>query len=136
LKEAIVAATEQVDLMMASVRKKPGLNSEGQCERTDVIDKQTESVMEAFKKAGCPRTVFEFWSIWQKDCPQRMILTLDIYCERDRAFEEHEAVDCPLALAYECEVVADGKDLDRPCSYILLPECVTDRRSQLSLHRR
>ncbi|PZQ47626.1 MAG: alpha/beta hydrolase [Rhodovulum sulfidophilum] len=69
------------------------------------------------------------WAAYLLDRAQRAVLTLDTLRERGDVFVAHEAAGCPPVLVYDYEVVVDGRDLGRPCNYLLLrivpPEGVT-----------
>ncbi len=60
------------------------------------------------------------WSEYLRDAGERMVLTLDILRRRGDIFLEHEAAGCPPVLAYDYEIVLDGRDLPLPCNYELL----------------
>lgn len=64
------------------------------------------------------------------DRAQRMALVLDLLRERGNQYLAHEAAGCPPVLSYDYAVVMDGRDLPRPCCYMLLqilppPDCPT-----------
>jgi len=54
------------------------------------------------------------------DAAQRAVLTFDALRERGNVFVEHEKAGLPPVLMYDHEVVLDGRDLPRPCNYVLL----------------
>ncbi|WP_170546078.1 DUF3141 domain-containing protein [Ruegeria arenilitoris] len=60
------------------------------------------------------------WASYLKDASQRVVLTMDALRERGDVFLEHEAAGCPPVLAYDYEVIVDGKTLKRACNYQLL----------------
>jgi poly(3-hydroxyalkanoate) synthetase len=64
---------------------------------------------------------------WQYafDATQRSVLFLDVLRERGNQFFAHEGEGAPPVLVFEYEVLIDGRDLERPCNYVLyriLPE--------------
>ncbi|MFO1107001.1 MAG: DUF3141 domain-containing protein [Amaricoccus sp.] len=69
------------------------------------------------------------WIDYLTDRTQRAVLTLDTLRERGDIFVAHEAAGCPPVLVYDYEIALDGRDLPRPCNYMLLkitpPEGVT-----------
>ncbi len=67
-----------------------------------------------------PLGVFEAWMRYVIDAGQRGVLTLDALRKRGDIFLEHQAAGAPPVLIYDYEVVVDGKDLPRPCNYMLL----------------
>ncbi len=54
-----------------------------------------------------------------QDATQRSILFLDVLRQRGNQFFEHEAAGAPPVLIYDYELLIDGKDLPRPCNYLL-----------------
>lgn len=51
---------------------------------------------------------------------QRAVLMLDLLRERGNQYLAHEAAGCPPVLSYDYAMVMDGRDLPRPCCYMLL----------------
>ncbi len=84
-----------------------------------------ETAADRATRGGLPQD----WLDYLGDRAQRMVLTLDTLRERGDIFIAHEAAGCPPVLVYDYEVVMDGRDLPRPCNYMLLkiipPEGVT-----------
>lgn len=66
------------------------------------------------------QTLFGLYGAYLKDAGRRAILTTDILRERGDVFLEHEAAGCPPVLDYDHDIILDGRDLDRPCTYQLL----------------
>ncbi|BAU94129.1 DUF3141 domain-containing protein [Methylorubrum rhodesianum] len=60
------------------------------------------------------------WAAYLHDRAERTVLTLDALRERGDIFIAHEGAGCPPVLIYDYEVVMDGRDLPRPCNYMLL----------------
>lgn len=54
------------------------------------------------------------------DAWQRGILFMDILRRRGNQFVEHERQGCPPVLAYDYDVVVDGRTLERPVNYSLV----------------
>ncbi len=54
------------------------------------------------------------------DSWQRGILFLDVLRQRGNQYEEHQAKTAPHVLAFECELVLDGRTLPRPVNYGLV----------------
>jgi pimeloyl-ACP methyl ester carboxylesterase len=67
-----------------------------------------------------PGRLLENMQSYLIDSWQRSVLALDVLRQRGDIFLEHEAAGCPPVLTYQYEVVLDGKDLPRPCNYVLL----------------
>ena len=55
-----------------------------------------------------------------QDASQRAVLFLEVLRQRGDNYHEHNAMDAPHVLDFDVEVVADGRTLDRPCSYLLV----------------
>ncbi len=66
------------------------------------------------------RGLLDEFRAYLTDSAQRMVLAADVLRQRGDIFLEHEAAGCPPVLIYDYEVVVDGKDLERPCNYMLL----------------
>lgn len=85
--------------------------------------------IEATAERAARGALLQDWLDYAADRAQRTILTLDTLRERGDIFVAHEAAGCPPVLVYDYEVVKDGRDLPRPCNYMLLkitpPEGVT-----------
>ncbi len=79
-----------------------------------------ERVVDASGRILTSRSFVSDWSEYLRDAGQRVALTMDVLRERGDVFLEHEALGCPPVLAYDYDVIVDGKDLTRPCNYQLL----------------
>src|SRR5260221_12389892 len=89
------------------------------------------------------RSAMELWQAnpWQAaweyyvDAAQRSILFWDVMRKRGNVFLEHEAAGKPPVLAFEHEMVLDGRSLERPVNYFLVrivapPDVSTDPRKR------
>ena len=54
------------------------------------------------------------------DAAQRSLLFLDVMRQRGNAYREHAAETAPHVLEFKCELVMDGRKLDRPVNYALV----------------
>src|SRR5262249_29435449 len=54
------------------------------------------------------------------DAAQRWMLFLDVLRQRGNAYREHAAQTAPNVLEFQCELVVDGRKLDRPVNYGLV----------------
>src|SRR5213596_1825291 len=59
------------------------------------------------------------WDYWV-DAAQRTVLFCDVMRKRGNMFLEHEAKGKPPVLAFEHEMVLDGRTLGRPVNYFLV----------------
>src|SRR5215470_11763524 len=59
------------------------------------------------------------WDYWV-DAAQRTVLFWDVLRKRGNLFLEHEAKGKPPVLAFEYEMVLDGRTLERPVNYFLV----------------
>lgn len=75
---------------------------------------------ETFAAPDAHKALGAAWSDYLRDAAERGVLTLDVLRRRGDIFLEHEAAGCPPVLAYDYEVVMDGRDLLHPCNYQLL----------------
>lgn len=82
--------------------------------------KTAQGAMAAFANIASPADFYEAYGAYLQDSCQRGVLTLDALRKRGDIFLEHEADGNPPVLIYDYDVVLDGKDLPRPCNYMLL----------------
>ncbi len=67
------------------------------------------------------RELVHDWSAYATDFGQRVVLFLDIMREVGNTYNErHAAEDRPPVLAYDYNIVVDGRHLQRPVNYLLL----------------
>jgi hypothetical protein len=59
------------------------------------------------------------WEYWV-DAAQRTVLFWDVMRKRGNTFLEHEAAGKPLVLAFDHEMVLDGRTLENPVNYFLV----------------
>lgn len=72
---------------------------------------------------------FENWTEYLTDSWQRSILFWDILRERGNDYLEHESSGKPPVLAFDYQIIVDGRKLERPANYALAlikppPDCV------------
>jgi pimeloyl-ACP methyl ester carboxylesterase len=79
------------------------------------------SVQPAPKKASLPMLEwFAVASEYATDAAQRSLLFLDVMRQRGNAYHEQMAKTAPHVLEFECELLIDGRKLDRPVNYALV----------------
>lgn len=76
-----------------------------------------ETVPEAITAAVTP--AFDAWNYWV-DAWQRGLLFLDVMRQRSERYEEHAAKQAPHVLKFGCDLVVDGRRLQRPVNYALV----------------
>ena len=59
------------------------------------------------------------WAYWI-DASQRSLLFLDVLQRRSEQYREHRAKVAPHVLKFGCELVMDGRKLQRPVNYLLV----------------
>src|SRR5437868_3080586 len=59
------------------------------------------------------------WAYWIDAC-QRTTLFLNVLQERSDRYEEHNSKVAPHVLKFGCELVMDGRKLQRPVNYALV----------------
>jgi hypothetical protein len=59
------------------------------------------------------------WSYWV-DAWQRNLLFLDVMRQRSERYAEHAAKKAPHVLKFECDLVVDGRKLQKPVNYALV----------------
>jgi pimeloyl-ACP methyl ester carboxylesterase len=62
---------------------------------------------------------YEAWSYWIDAC-QRAVLFLDVLQQRSDGYQKHNAKVAPHVLKFGCELVMDGRKLERPVNYLLV----------------
>ena len=71
-------------------------------------------------KANIPSDlVQDAWTYWI-DAWQRGVLMLDVLQERGERYREHAAKAAPHVLKFGCQLVMDGRKLQRPVNYVLV----------------
>ncbi|HSZ59496.1 MAG TPA: DUF3141 domain-containing protein [Tepidisphaeraceae bacterium] len=63
---------------------------------------------------------FSDWWEYCVDASQRSILFWDVLRQRGNTYHEHQESGKPAVLAFEYELVLDGRKLEPPCNYALL----------------
>jgi pimeloyl-ACP methyl ester carboxylesterase len=71
-------------------------------------------------KAPSPADMVEDASAYYLDAWQRGILFLDVLRQRAERYQEHAAKAAPHVLKFDCELVMDGRTLQRPVNYALV----------------
>ncbi|MGL4975441.1 MAG: DUF3141 domain-containing protein, partial [Bosea sp. (in: a-proteobacteria)] len=103
--------------------------SETHSKRGQEMIAATEALLNSLKQSQASGKLGQEWTDYLRDAGQRAVMTADTLRKRGDVFLEHEAAGCPPVLAYDYEVVMDGKDLPYPSNYVLLkitpPEGVT-----------
>ncbi len=59
-------------------------------------------------------------SEYATDAAQRSLLFLDVMRQRGNSYREHAAERAPHVLEFDCELIMDGRNLDRPANYALV----------------
>lgn len=75
------------------------------------------------EKSLMPPSPHELWKSWNdygKDSVQRSILFLDTLRQRGNNWIDHEKAGKPPVLVFDYEMIADGRNLERPVNYALL----------------
>ncbi|MGL5446787.1 MAG: DUF3141 domain-containing protein [Rhabdaerophilum sp.] len=97
--------------------------------RTHETISDAEALLGELRRSQTEGRLTTHWADYARDAHQRMILTLDTLRKRGDIFLEHEEAGCPPVLAYDYEIISDGKDHPYPSNYMLLrikpPEGVT-----------
>ena len=71
----------------------------------------------AFNQVANP--ALDPWNYWV-DAYQRSVLFLDVMRQRSERYAEHAAKDAPHVLKFACDLVMDGRKLQRPVNYALV----------------
>ncbi len=59
------------------------------------------------------------WKYWI-DAQQCSLLFLDVLQQRSERYREHAAKEAPHVLKFDCELIIDGRTLERPVNYVLV----------------
>jgi pimeloyl-ACP methyl ester carboxylesterase len=69
--------------------------------------------------AATAAPALEGWNYWV-DAWQRSLLFLDVMRQRSERYAEHAAKTAPNVLKFECDLIVDGRKLQRPVNYGLV----------------
>jgi len=114
--ENATAAMTQVRLLTDLSHSHAQTISRGQ---TELMRTATAALPELMSKFFVPNAVDAF-SEYVKDCGQRWVLFLDTLCRRGDACIIREKEGFKPVLAFDYELVVDGRKLDRPVNYALV----------------
>ncbi len=81
---------------------------------------KAEALAQSWKPYDSSKKLMEAWTHYLRDTGERSILTMDALRESSDNFFDHQAKGCPPVLIYDYEVVMEGRNLARPCNYMLL----------------
>ena len=92
------------------------------CAARHEFGSDAESAVDTFAEVavGDLTSAWSFWVEYSTDCWQRSVLFWDTLRQRGNNFLEHERAGKPPLLVYEYEIIADGRQLDRPVNYALI----------------
>ena len=63
---------------------------------------------------------WQTWASYVTDCAQRSVLFWDVLRERGNNYIEHKKEGTPPLLAFQWEIISDGRTFDRPVNYALI----------------
>ena len=69
--------------------------------------------------AATPQNLFDHWNAYLTDAWQRSILTLDALRERGDVYQQHHDDGKPPVLAFDFDLIVDGRELGEPVNYAL-----------------
>ncbi|MEM5449154.1 DUF3141 domain-containing protein [Paraburkholderia guartelaensis] len=87
---------------------------------TEAASAVSSAVNQAIETAQSAPTVAQPLYDYVYDAWQRSVLFLDVLRERGNQTYVHEQAGMPPVLAFDYEVIVDGRELDDPCNYALL----------------
>jgi pimeloyl-ACP methyl ester carboxylesterase len=79
-----------------------------------------QGLMQEMRSAQANNTLVADFTSYVNDSQQRFVLTLDAMRQRGDGFLDHEKRGCPPVLAYDYEIVMEGRDLPYPCNFFLM----------------
>ncbi len=116
LKDALAAASGQVALLSnLSLHHGEAIGRQ----QVDAARATQNVLQELVPKFLVPKVADEF-SEYIQDCGQRWILFLDTLCQRGDACIVREKEGFRPVLAFDYEMIVDGRKLDRPVNYALV----------------
>ena len=78
------------------------------------------TMLESLREHQAQGQFLSAWTDYVRDAQERAALFADTLRKRGDIFLSHEEAGCPPVLAYEHELVMDGRDLPFPSNYMLL----------------
>ena len=87
--------------------------------QSDAVRVNMEALLAVLPQLAVPKTASDF-SEYLKDAGQRWVLFLDTLCRRGDAAIARENQPSKPVLAFECDIVMDGRALERPVNYALV----------------
>ena len=72
------------------------------------------------RSATSSKEAWQAWTSYVTDCLQRSVLFWDIIRERGNIYLEHVKAGSPPLLAFQWEMIADGRSFKRPVNYALV----------------
>ncbi|WP_108819565.1 DUF3141 domain-containing protein [Pseudovibrio sp. Alg231-02] len=81
---------------------------------------KSDALAASWSPYDTPKKLLDAWSHYLKESSERAILTMDALREASDTYFDHMAKGCPPVLIYDYEVVVEGRNLPRPCNYMLL----------------
>ena len=73
------------------------------------------AMSDAFTHTNLINDALAYWF----DAQQRTFLFLDVLQQRSERYREHAAKEAPHVLKFDCELIIDGRTLERPVNYLL-----------------
>ena len=110
---------QQRFLQVANSRRTTRLLSDYEQKKAETL-KKDQAFREAWLSVQSPYDFARAWEDYTKDVSERAILTTDALRENSDNHYEYVAKGCPPVLIYDYEVVVEGRNLPRPCNYMLL----------------
>ncbi|SDQ19637.1 DUF3141 domain-containing protein [Pseudovibrio sp. Tun.PSC04-5.I4] len=118
--EYFAALAEQNQfLQVANSRRSTRLVNDFQKKQKKTIAKD-QVFQQSWLHYQTPQKIYEAWTDYLKDSSERTILTFEALRESSDNYYEHQAKGCPPVLIYDYEVIVEGRNLPRPCNYMLL----------------
>jgi hypothetical protein len=81
------------------------------------LEKSTETMKP--RPAATSQGLWDAWASYTTDWLQRWVLFWDTIRQRGNNFLEHDRAGKPPVLAFEYEIIVDGREFDRPVNYAL-----------------
>lgn len=114
------AGAATADILATAASRQSRRITDTHARRTRDTVEKSEALIDGLRRAQSEGNLAQAWGDYLRDAAERWVLTLDTLRKRGDQFLDHEAAGCPPVLAYDYEVVMDGKGLPFPSNYLLL----------------
>lgn len=106
-------------LQVANARRSTRLMTDYQ-KKQEKSRGKSEALAASWAPYDTSKKMMDAWTHYLTESSERAILTIDALRESSDTYFDHMAKGCPPVLIYDYEVIMEGRNLPRPCNYMLL----------------